>query len=105
MSEKDVIRETRPRMESAIDDVRITNEIHCVKDQKVLIHLRTQDVIHSFFVPDFRTKQDAIPGRYTYLWFQATKPGRFRLYCAEYCGTDHSKMIGWVVASRRSPVP
>jgi cytochrome c oxidase subunit 2 len=55
-------------------------------------------VIHSFFVPDFRTKQDAIPGRYTYSWFQAIRPGRYRLYCTEYCGTDHSKMIGWVVA-------
>jgi cytochrome c oxidase subunit 2 len=77
---------------------REINELHVPIDRPVKLILGSEDVIHSFFVPDFRTKQDAIPGRYTYLWFQATKPGRFRLYCAEYCGTDHSKMIGWVVA-------
>src|SRR5207302_3246740 len=58
----------------------------------------SEDVIHSFYVPDFRTKQDAVPGRYAQTWFQATTPGSYRLYCAEYCGTNHAKMIGWVVA-------
>jgi cytochrome c oxidase subunit 2 len=80
------------------DGQRETNELHIPVGRPVKLILTSEDVIHSFYVPDFRTKQDAIPGRYTYTWFQATKPGRFRLYCAEYCGTEHSKMIGWVVA-------
>jgi len=54
-------------------------------------------VIHSFFVPAFRLKQDVLPGRYTTLWFRATKPGTYHLFCAEYCGTQHSGMIGQVV--------
>jgi cytochrome c oxidase subunit 2 len=58
----------------------------------------SEDVIHSFFIPAFRTKADVVPGRFTTLWFQATKPGRYHLFCAEYCGTRHSGMIGWVVA-------
>jgi cytochrome c oxidase subunit 2 len=80
------------------DGQREINELHIPVGKPVKLILASEDVIHSFFVPDFRTKQDAIPGRYTYVWFQATKPGRYRIYCAEYCGTDHSKMIGWVVA-------
>jgi len=80
------------------DGQREINELHIPVGRPVKAILGSEDVIHSFAVPDFRTKQDAIPGRYTYSWFQATKPGRFRLECAEYCGTDHSKMIGWVVA-------
>jgi cytochrome c oxidase subunit 2 len=58
----------------------------------------SQDVIHSFFVPVFRAKQDVLPGRYTSLWFEATEPGEYRLYCAEYCGTNHSRMKGVVIA-------
>jgi cytochrome c oxidase subunit II len=77
---------------------REINELHIAVDRPFKLILASEDVIHSFFVPDFRVKQDAVPGRYTYMWFQATKPGRYRLYCAEYCGTDHSKMVGWVVA-------
>jgi cytochrome c oxidase subunit 2 len=80
------------------DGQREINELHIPVGRPVKLILASEDVIHSFFVPDFRTKQDAVPGRYTYTWFQATKPGRYRIYCAEYCGTDHSKMIGWVVA-------
>jgi cytochrome c oxidase subunit II len=59
--------------------------------------LTSRDVIHSFYVPEFRVKQDVIPGRYTEIWFEATKPGRYRIYCAEFCGTWHSQMVGWVV--------
>jgi cytochrome c oxidase subunit 2 len=59
--------------------------------------MTSTDVIHSFFVPAFRIKQDVVPRRYTYAWFQATKPGIYRLYCAEYCGTDHSMMKTTVV--------
>ncbi len=57
----------------------------------------SEDVIHSFFVPAFRIKQDVLPGRYSTLWFEATKPGDYHLFCAEYCGTDHSRMMGKVV--------
>jgi cytochrome c oxidase subunit 2 len=59
--------------------------------------MTSQDVIHSFFVPAFRTKADVLPGRYTSVWFRATKPGHYHLFCAEYCGTQHSGMIGEVV--------
>ena len=58
--------------------------------------MTSQDVIHSFFVPAFRIKQDVLPGRYTTIWFRPTKVGRYHLFCAEYCGTNHSEMIGWV---------
>jgi cytochrome c oxidase subunit II len=56
----------------------------------------SQDVIHDFSIPAFRVKQDVVPGRYSTLWFKATKPGKFHLFCAEYCGTNHSRMVGWV---------
>ena len=62
----------------------------------VVLVMTSQDVIHSFSVPAFRVKQDVLPGRYTTIWFQATKPGDYRLLCTEYCGTDHSRMTGWV---------
>ena len=58
--------------------------------------MTSEDVIHSFFVPAFRTKQDVVPGRYSTIWFQPTKPGKYHLFCAEYCGTNHSGMIGWI---------
>lgn len=80
------------------DGQREINELHIPVGRPVKLIMTSEDVIHSFAVPDFRTKQDVLPGRYTTTWFQAVRPGRFRLYCAEYCGTDHSKMIGWVVA-------
>jgi cytochrome c oxidase subunit 2 len=63
----------------------------------VKLLLTSQDVIHSFFVPAFRVKMDVVPGRTTMVWFEATKAGRYHLFCAEYCGTQHSGMIGQVV--------
>jgi cytochrome c oxidase subunit 2 len=63
----------------------------------VKLTLATQDVIHSFFIPAFRTKMDVIPGRFSTMWFEATKTGEYHLFCAEYCGTQHSGMIGRVV--------
>ncbi len=66
-------------------------------NRPVRLLMTSRDVIHSFYVPDFRIKQDVIPGRYTETWFEATKPGRYRIYCAEFCGTWHSQMIGEVV--------
>ncbi|MHC4823925.1 MAG: cytochrome c oxidase subunit II [Planctomycetota bacterium] len=64
----------------------------------VSVRLESSDVLHSFFIPDFRVKMDVVPGRYTYAWFEATKPGVYPLYCAEYCGTRHSRMLGQVRA-------
>ena len=76
---------------------REINELHVPVGIPVKLTLTSEDVIHSFFVPAFRTKQDAVPGRYTTTWFEATKTGRYHLFCAEYCGTKHSGMIGSVV--------
>jgi cytochrome c oxidase subunit II len=71
--------------------------LHVPVNEPVRLLMRSKDVIHSFFVPAFRVKQDVIPNRYTKLWFEATVPGVYRLYCAEYCGTEHSKMKRLVV--------
>lgn len=75
---------------------REINELHLLLGQPVKLLMTSQDVIHDFFVPAFRTKQDVLPGRYTLEWFTPTRPGKYRLYCAEYCGLDHSRMGGWV---------
>ncbi len=76
---------------------REINELHVPIGQNVKLIMTSQDVIHSFFVPAFRIKQDVLPGRYTTLWFKATAPGRYHLFCAEYCGTNHSGMGGDIV--------
>jgi cytochrome c oxidase subunit 2 len=76
---------------------REINELHVPTGQDVKLIMTSQDVIHSFFVPAFRIKQDVLPGRYTTLWFKATKPGVYHLFCAEYCGTMHSGMGGSIV--------
>jgi cytochrome c oxidase subunit II len=75
---------------------REINELHIPVGRSVKLTMTSEDVIHSFFVPAFRTKSDVLPGRYTTTWFKATKPGKYHLFCAEYCGTKHSGMIGWV---------
>jgi cytochrome c oxidase subunit 2 len=75
---------------------REINELHVPVGRRVKLTLTSEDVIHSFFVPAFRTKVDVLPGRYVQSWFEATKVGRFHLFCAEYCGTYHSGMIGTV---------
>ena len=76
---------------------REINELHVPVGRDVKMIMTSQDVIHSFYVPAFRIKQDVLPGRYTTAWFHATKPGTYHLFCAEYCGTQHSGMIGQVV--------
>jgi cytochrome c oxidase subunit 2 len=76
---------------------REINELHVPIGQNVKLIMTSQDVIHSFFIPAFRLKQDVLPGRYTTMWFRATKPGRYHLFCAEYCGTMHSGMRGDIV--------
>jgi cytochrome c oxidase subunit II len=76
---------------------REINELHVPVGRDVKLIMTSQDVIHSFFIPAFRMKQDVLPGRYTMAWFRATKPGTYHLFCAEYCGTQHSGMIGDIV--------
>lgn len=76
---------------------REINTLHVPLGQPVRLTMTSQDVIHSFYVPAFRVKQDVLPGRYTQLWFTATRVGEFPLFCTQYCGLDHSKMIGSVV--------
>ena len=69
---------------------REINELHVPVGRDVKMILTSQDVIHSFYVPAFRIKQDVLPGRYTTAWFHPTKAGTYHLFCAEYCGTQHS---------------
>ncbi|HXE15105.1 MAG TPA: cytochrome c oxidase subunit II [Bryobacteraceae bacterium] len=77
---------------------REINALHIPVGTPIRLNMTSQDVIHSFFIPAFRTKQDVLPDRYTTTWFEATKPGKYHLFCAEYCGTKHSGMIGYVYA-------
>ncbi|MET0754453.1 MAG: cytochrome c oxidase subunit II [Pyrinomonadaceae bacterium] len=75
---------------------REINELHIPVGQKIELTMTTEDVLHDLYVPAFRTKADVVPGRYTKLWFEATKPGKYHLFCAEYCGLNHSGMGGYV---------
>jgi len=114
------MRDLRMKLPPRPDDVRLVNELHAVKGQRTLIHLKTQDVLHSFFLPQMRLKQDAMPGRTLLIWFEPTdancervgddwKDGRRRdtkkgwvddptyiweLACTEFCGSRHSLMRG-----------
>jgi len=81
-----------------VEGMREMNELHIPVGRPVKLTMTSEDVIHSFYVPAFRTKEDIVPGRYTTTWFTATKPGKYRLFCTEYCGTNHSGMNGWVYA-------
>jgi cytochrome c oxidase subunit II len=72
------------------------NELHVPLGRPITVTMTSEDVIHSFFVPAFRVKQDVLPGRRTSMWFEPTRIGRYHLFCAEYCGTNHSTMGGWV---------
>jgi cytochrome c oxidase subunit 2 len=76
---------------------REINQLHVPAGRPIKLLLTSQDVIHSFFVPAFRIKQDVLPGRYTTLWFEAIKPGEYQLFCAEFCGTGHARMTGSVI--------
>jgi cytochrome c oxidase subunit 2 len=80
------------------DGMREINELHVPIGRPVKLIMGSEDVIHSFYIPAFRVKADVIPGRYNTMWFEATKPGTYHLFCAEYCGTKHSGMIGSVIA-------
>jgi len=81
-----------------MDGAREINELHVPVGRPVKLNMGSEDVIHSFSIPDFRVKADVVPGRYNTLWFTASKPGRYRIFCTQYCGTKHSGMIGWVTA-------
>lgn len=76
---------------------REINTFHVPVNRPIEVVLTSEDVIHSFFIPAFRIKRDAVPGRYTSAWFTATETGEFDIYCAEYCGAEHSLMIGKVI--------
>jgi cytochrome c oxidase subunit 2 len=73
------------------------NELHVPAGQPVKLMMTSEDVIHDFFLPAFRVKKDVLPGRYTMVWFEATKAGEYHLFCSQYCGTQHSGMVGRVV--------
>jgi cytochrome c oxidase subunit II len=75
----------------------VAEELHVPLDSPVRLVMTSEDIIHSFYIPDFRVKKDVVPGRYSNLWFEATKTGEFNIFCAEYCGTGHSDMITKVI--------
>ena len=77
-------------------DTVFLDEMHVPVNKVIRVHLRSQDVIHSFFVPQFRMKQDAVPGREIVQWFEVVKPGKYEWPCAELCGFGHSGMRGWI---------
>ncbi len=78
------------------DDLLLENDLNVPVNKVVLVILKSQDVIHSFFMPHLRFKQDTVPGREIVDWFEATKPGRYEIPCAELCGFGHSGMLGWL---------
>ena len=75
----------------------VDGELHVPKDTAIKLTMSSQDVIHSFFVPNFRVKRDVIPGRYTQIWFKPRITGTYDVFCTEYCGTSHSTMLSRVV--------
>ena len=84
------------------EGAREIDELHVPLGQPIKLLLTSQDVIHDFFVPAFRVKMDVVPGRYTTIWFEATKAGEYRLVCSQYCGTQHSGMMGRVIVMPRT---
>lgn len=78
------------------DDVKFDNDLHVPVNKPIRLLISSNDVIHSFFIPNMRFKQDAVPGRVITAWFQATKTGKYELPCAELCGFGHSGMKGWL---------
>lgn len=76
------------------DDFDLTNALHTPEDRPVVVYLRSDDVLHSFFLPELRVKQDAVPGQEIRVWFEAIQPGEYTLGCAELCGIGHTTMNG-----------
>jgi cytochrome c oxidase subunit 2 len=81
----------------------VDDNLHVPPDEAVRLVLTSQDVIHSLYMPEFRIKRDAVPGRYEKEWFQAKEPGEYQIFCAEYCGTSHSGMLAKVIVHRSRP--
>jgi cytochrome c oxidase subunit 2 len=79
------------------EGVREINEMHVPVNRNVRITLGSEDVLHDYSIPAFRVKMDVVPGKWTTMWFKATVPGTYHIFCAEYCGTRHSGMIGQVI--------
>ena len=79
------------------DDFSTLNALHAPEDRPVVVTLRAEDVLHSFFIPEFRIKQDAVPGRDITVWFEAVQPGEYTLGCAELCGIGHTTMNGTIM--------
>lgn len=75
---------------------REINELHVPVGVPIKLTMTSEDVIHDFYIPAFRVKKDVLPGRYSSIWFEATKTGAYHLFCAQYCGAEHAAMIGWV---------
>ena len=88
-----------------IDGQSEINELHVPLGRPVKVTFTSEDVLHALFIPAFRVKADAIPGRYSSIWFTPTKTGEYHLFCAEYCGTKHSGMIGTVVRHGAGRLP
>jgi cytochrome c oxidase subunit 2 len=84
------------------DGVREINALHLPLGRRVKLTMTSEDVLHSYYIPAFRTKADVVPGRYTMTWFEPTKVGTYHLFCTEYCGTQHSGMIGTVTVMEPS---
>jgi cytochrome c oxidase subunit 2 len=80
---------------------REINELHIPVGRPIKLIMTSQDVIHSFFIPAFRVKQDVLPGRYSTEWFEATKTGEYHLFCAQYCGTSHASMTGKIIVMKQ----
>jgi cytochrome c oxidase subunit 2 len=78
------------------DDLTLDNEVHVPVDMPIVLHIRSKDVIHAVYIPNLRFQQDAVPGREILQWFQATKPGKYEIPCAELCGFGHSGMKGYL---------
>lgn len=79
------------------EGAREINELHVPVGRPIRLVMSSQDVIHDFFIPAFRIKHDVLPGRYVNLWFQPTRVGSYHFFCSQYCGTEHSKMVGHVI--------
>jgi cytochrome c oxidase subunit 2 len=87
------------KMEHAEGNSEI-DDLHVPMGRPIKLTLASQDVIHSFFLPDFRIKQDVVPGRYTSEWFEAKKAGAYHIFCSQYCGADHAQMIGQLIVMK-----
>ncbi len=81
----------------------VDDNLHVPPDEPVRLVMTSQDVLHSLYVPDFRIKRDVVPGRYERVWFHATAPGEYQLFCTEYCGTGHSAMLSQVIVHKSRP--